>query len=65
MAAPPATHKGQACGLRITVRASDIDMVCGLLIPVLGNFAMLLRKRQRLVRGEPAKATATAAQPSA
>lgn len=26
-------------------RASDIDMACGLLIPVLGNFAMLLRKR--------------------
>lgn len=47
-------------------RASDIGMVCGgLLIPVLGNFAMLLRKRQRLVHGEPAKATATAAQPSA
>lgn len=46
-------------------RASDIDMVCGLLIPVFGNFAMLLRKRQRLVHGEPAKATATAAQPSA
>ncbi len=46
-------------------RASAIDMVCGLLIPVLGNYAMLLLKRQRLVHGEPAKATATAAQPSA
>ncbi|MCI6773049.1 MAG: hypothetical protein MR570_03590 [Bifidobacterium pseudolongum] len=46
-------------------RASDLGLVFGLLIPVLGNFAMLLRKRQRLVHGEPDKATATAAQPSA
>ena len=45
-------------------RASDIGMVCEVLIPVLGNFAMLLRKRQRLVHGETAKAAATAAQPS-
>ncbi len=63
MAAQRASDIGMVCGL--LKRASDIGMVCGLLIPVLGNFAMLLRKRQRLVHGEPAKATATAAQPSA
>ena len=45
-------------------RAAHIGMVCGLLIPVIGHFAMLLRKRQRLVHGETAKAAATAAQPS-